>query len=288
MKNTMKKHLSILLYILLTLSLIGCGAPAPNTQALETETSALAGTSTADESTSGESTSNGDSTAPETPSQDFFNAVVLDYDLYTVLAECTACESGAIPVGSEIFISTNTISSEEVPFLIIGDRIRVVYIGDIQETEPLQLQDVISIFRIKENGEINTEPAKNCIENLDNPNWGITLTAENVTPTELTISCSQAGGEPTGELQTGSYFVLEKSVNDTWEKVEYLPLEYDVSWTAEAWLIPPEETMNWYVKWEWLYGALPAGQYRIGKEIMDFRGPGNYDTAMHYAEFTID
>lgn len=37
------------------------------------------------------------------------------------------------------------------------------------------------------------------------------------------------------------------------------------------------------------YGkAKVEGKYRIGKEIMDFRGPGNFDKAVYYAEFVID
>ena len=40
-------------------------------------------------------------------------------------------------------------------------------------------------------------------------NWGITLTAENVIPTSAKIKCTQSGGEPTGELQTGSWYILE-------------------------------------------------------------------------------
>ena len=40
--------------------------------------------------------------------------------------------------------------------------------------------------------------------------------------------------------------------------------------------------------WEWLYGELPEGNYRIAKEIMDFRETGEYDTAIHYAEFRIE
>ena len=77
-------------------------------------------------------------------------------------------------------------------------------------------------------------------------------------------------------------------MNDTWEKVEYLPHEYDIAWTMEAWMIPTESTTEWDIKWEWLYGPLPAGQYRIGKEIMDFRDVGDFHTAMYYAEFTIN
>ena len=37
-------------------------------------------------------------------------------------------------------------------------------------------------------------------------NWGITLSLENVTPTGATITCTQTGGEATGEYDTTIYF----------------------------------------------------------------------------------
>lgn len=119
------------------------------------------------------------------------------------------------------------------------------------------------------------------------PQWGITLTVENVTPTGLTIVCTQSNGEPTGELQTGSDYILEQLTEGAWKKVDYLSQEHEIAWTAEAYLIPTEDTVKWEVNWEWLYGELSPGQYRIGKGIMDFRESGDYDTAMHYAEFEI-
>ena len=48
-----------------------------------------------------------------------------------------------------------------------------------------------------------------------------------------------------------------------------------------------EATTVWEIDWNWLYGELPAGKYRIGKEIMDFRGTGDYDTSIYFAEFEI-
>ena len=118
-------------------------------------------------------------------------------------------------------------------------------------------------------------------------NWGITFTAENITLTGLTIRCTQNGGELVGELQTGGDFVIEKLNNGTWEKADYILKEQEVAWTSEAWMIPMNDDVEWEVNWEWLYGKLPAGKYRIGKGVMDFKGPGDYDSAMHYAEFEI-
>lgn len=118
--------------------------------------------------------------------------------------------------------------------------------------------------------------------------WGITLKAQNVTPTGLTIECEQSGGENVAELNTGSYFVIQAQEDGAWVNVEYLPQEYDLAWTQEAWGILKNSTTTWNVKWEGLYGKLPAGTYRIGKEIMNFRGTGDYDKAMAYAEFVIE
>lgn len=117
--------------------------------------------------------------------------------------------------------------------------------------------------------------------------WGITLEAENVTPTGLTIVCRQSGGENVSELHTGSYYVLQRSEGAEWVDVAYLPQDYDIAWTSEAWIIQKDGTTKWDVNWEWLYGELPTGEYRIGKTITNFRGPGDSDSEMVYAEFTI-
>ena len=39
--------------------------------------------------------------------------------------------------------------------------------------------------------------------------------------------------------------------------------------------------------WSDLYGELPAGKYRIGKDVDDFRKTADYDTKMYYAYFEI-
>ena len=61
----------------------------------------------------------------------------------------------------------------------------------------------------------------------------------------------------------------------------------ELVWTAEAWTIHENQSVEWPVSWESIYYPLPAGRYRMGKEIMDFRGPGDYDTYRYYAEFEV-
>ena len=117
--------------------------------------------------------------------------------------------------------------------------------------------------------------------------WGVTLTAEDIASTGITIKCTQSGGNPTGELQTGSWYILETWTREYgWKQMPHV-IDGEIGWTAEAWMIPMNDTCEWEVEWEWLYGAIPNGKYRIGKSIMDFRGSGDFDTAVYYAEFEI-
>jgi len=116
--------------------------------------------------------------------------------------------------------------------------------------------------------------------------WGIALTVKDVTPTGLTIICTQSGGDGVAELQSGQYYRLEELHGDHWHECGIV-FEGDASFTMEAWIIPMNDSVEWNVDWEWLYGQLSPGTYRIVKEIMNFRGTGDYDKAEYYAEFTI-
>jgi len=117
--------------------------------------------------------------------------------------------------------------------------------------------------------------------------WGLELSATKIEPTGLTLEFHQSGGNPEGDLQTGSYYWLETEVDKKWVSVEMLPSVHDLGWTAEAYIILMNDTTELEVNWSWIYGELPEGSYRIGKEIMDFKGTGSYDLSNYYAYFEI-
>ncbi len=118
----------------------------------------------------------------------------------------------------------------------------------------------------------------------DADRWGLSMTVQDVTLTGLTIVFSQSGGEPSGELMTGCAYVLEKWDGTAWTPLPYIT-EEDVAWHDLAYNLPMDAATELTVDWEWLYGRLSPGRYRIGKSVMDFRGTANYDTGMYYAEF---
>ena len=65
-------------------------------------------------------------------------------------------------------------------------------------------------------------------------------------------------------------------------------LEGDYGFHDIAYTIATENTTESELNWEWLYGELPPGEYRIGKNVMDFRGSGDYDQYMVYACFILN
>lgn len=133
------------------------------------------------------------------------------------------------------------------------------------------------------NGGFGGNPDNEVVE--DGLNWGVHLEADDVTQTGLELEISQSGGYPSGQLQTGSWYEIER-FDGKWTPVETVIDNH--AWTAVAYLIPKGGEYETEVNWEWLYGKLPKGNYRIAKEIMYFRLSGDYDKKIFYAYFEID
>lgn len=117
------------------------------------------------------------------------------------------------------------------------------------------------------------------------PNWGLSLSVDNITASGLTLICTQSGGELTGELQTGSEYKLLVLKDGIWSDMPTVIDQY--AWTAVAYPIAKGESREFDIEWEWLYGELPSGTYRLTKTFMDFRDSGNYDNFTYWTEFDV-
>ena len=188
-----------------------------------------------------------------------------------VLAGCGRRACGDVPVENE---SSTELVREDI---------------SVQSSEELQNMEETQDLEETQNTPAAEGEGPEKLPMPEVSNWGVTLIAKDVTPEGMTLVCTQSGGSPTGELSTGTYYVLEQEVQGVWCIVEYAEnmRGKEVCWDAVAWIIPMNDTVEWEVDWEWLYGSLEPGHYRIGKEIMDFRGTGDYNKEMYYAEFEI-
>lgn len=116
--------------------------------------------------------------------------------------------------------------------------------------------------------------------------WGLSLYADDVTKTGMTIKFKQFGGSHAGELQTGEWYKLEKTVNDEWQGVE--AKVDNAVWHSIAYMIKKNDITELEVNWEFLYGELSPGFYRLSKEVMDFKEAGDYDKEIYQVYFTIE
>ena len=120
--------------------------------------------------------------------------------------------------------------------------------------------------------------------------WNLEVKAADVTPSGLTFMFIQHGPFAEGDranLMYGSEYTLQVRNGQSWEEVPIMPQDYEIAWTTEAYLIEVGKTYQQKIDWQWLYGTLSAGEYRIGKTVSLNRAPGDSETHTFWTEFTI-
>ncbi len=115
---------------------------------------------------------------------------------------------------------------------------------------------------------------------------GVSFTLKNISSTGATLVFQQYDGDAaTGDLSCGTDFLIEMQRDNMWQEVPViLEGEYafnDVACTIDG---STEQELNW----EWLYGALVPGTYRIRKSVLDLRKPGDFDKYTVYAQFILN
>ena len=120
---------------------------------------------------------------------------------------------------------------------------------------------------------------------------GVTLSMEKYTDTNGDLEINnllrlnyQSSDDVGKILQTGAWFTIQREIDGVW--YDLAPIA-EVGWHQVAYNVPAGETTVLPVKWEYLYGELPAGEYRIVISIQDWRAPGDFDAYYLADEFEI-
>lgn len=109
-----------------------------------------------------------------------------------------------------------------------------------------------------------TTPAGDNPEKETVDDWGITVSAENVTGTSVTFLFTQSGPAGDGGYAYGQAYTLEIWHSSSWEPVQ--PVKTPMFTKELLWLNLNGETRV-HIDWAPFYGQLPTGYYRIGKTI---------------------
>lgn len=86
-------------------------------------------------------------------SNPYFNAEVIEVGNNNIVVKPDE-ESNEIKSADKISVSLDVISTIPVPTFKIGDRVRVVYNGEIAETYPAQINNVFAIYLLNEDGVV--------------------------------------------------------------------------------------------------------------------------------------
>ena len=117
--------------------------------------------------------------------------------------------------------------------------------------------------------------------------WGLTLSVEDVTPTGLTLVMTQKGGTPPEGIIYGYFFWLEAWEDGRWQDVPQLPEAEEVAWTDPAFTLPLGTSTDEAFNWDWRYGELPPGTYRICRTFTDDQVSSHPEQGFYWAVFTL-
>ena len=113
--------------------------------------------------------------------------------------------------------------------------------------------------------------------------YGVSLMIEEVTPNGATVVFTGEGEKPEGRLMGGNDYWLQVESDGQWTDVTKVP---EPSFTTNAYDI--DNVRRHKIDWQWRYGTLPSGHYRIGKSVTYQEGSKPLENATVWAEFMLD
>ena len=159
--------------------------------------------------------------------------------------------------------------------------------------QALEILDTLSFARDVREGGASITSKESDIDSI-----ALHVSLKDITPTGATFVFTQYDTkESKGELVYGDDFVIERREGDKWESISVV-VEGDYGFHDIAYTLTPDApdehgyvtgqaTAEAVIDWEWLYGKLLPGEYRIGKSVLDFVESGKFDKYMVYAHFFL-
>ncbi len=112
----------------------------------------------------------------------------------------------------------------------------------------------------------------------------MTVKEDTASPTSLTVIFKNNSGS---ECIYGEFFTLERRVKGNWYQVP-VTIEGNYGFDDIGYPLASGQDSEWAVEWDWLYGHLDAGEYRIIKNISDFSELCYSNTYYLAAEFLVN
>jgi len=90
----------------------------------------------------------------------------------------------------------------------------------------------------------------------------VSISISDVSRTGALVTIKDTNEEP---YLYGEWYAIEKETNGQWQEVETVISNF--SFTSIGYIPDENGEVEFAIDWEWLYGELPAGNYRLLKEV---------------------
>lgn len=90
----------------------------------------------------------------------------------------------------------------------------------------------------------------------------VTIQISDISPSGATLVITDTNPEP---YLYGEWYKIQKLTDGQWHDVPHVIDNY--AFTAIGYIPDENGEVKFTINWEWLYGTLPAGTYRIFKEV---------------------
>ena len=159
--------------------------------------------------------------------------------------------------------------------------------GEVIESISVMSNDTIiynNYFWTAVNGSIDMEVINATLSADTSLLDGVTMEVTECSDTSVTV---RIVNDTDKDIQCGEDFCLEIQNEETGEWREADTVIDNAAFDAIAYMIQKDFPYEKVINFEWLYGKLEAGRYRIVKTVTDFRGTGDYTDYAFTAEFSI-
>ena len=197
-----------------------------------------------------------------------FTGIIIDHTVESLVpVVCVkTLEEEVIPYEAVFF---ELPEGEEDWALKIGAEVLITCSGDFTEPAP-HYGTLISI----RNADTDV------LSQLD----GVTMEVTECSDTSVTVKITN---DTDKDIQCGEDFCLEVQDEETgeWRKLD--EVIDNAAFNAIAYMVQKDSPYEAVIDFEWIYGKLEPGRYRIVKTVMDFRGTGDFTDYTFTAEFSI-
>ena len=197
-----------------------------------------------------------------------FTGIIIDHTVESLVpVVCVkTLEEEVIPYEAVFF---ELPEGEEDWALKIGAEVLITCSGDFTEPAP-HYGTLISI--------------RNADTDVLSPLDGVTMEVTECSDTSVTV---RIVNDTDKDIQCGEDFCLEVQDEETgeWRKLD--EVIDNAAFNAIAYMVQKDSPYEAVIDFEWLYGKLEPGRYRIVKTVMDFRGTGDFTDYTFTAEFSI-